>query len=211
MAQLKCSSWDYEHHPKSVKFVTDRCEILLKYLYDDSNFFDQFGYSTLAAHKFMFRAMTPKKCRYLAGNYRGTIGCLKEYDVNAGGDSRVGYPAIMVTVSMKIFEERLVKSIASYQILMESKMAQENPALKLVHFATMLSDFLVSFLSIHPYANGNGHMARLGVWVLLCRFGFWPKSWPLEQRPTYVQQITAYRNGDTKPLIKFMLQCIGPQ
>jgi hypothetical protein len=210
MDQMKCNNWEYEDHPDAAT-VTSRCSDLLAHLYDDPSSFNAFGYCTKVGHKYIFRGVAPKACKYLAGNYRGTMGCLKNYEVSAGKDSRVGYPSLVVAVSMASFETRLASSFAAYEKLLQNPTVEKNPPLQLVHFLTMVSDFLVLFLSIHPYANGNGHMARLGVLVLLRRYNFWPKNWPLDERPNYVSHIVEYRNGNKKPLIEFLLKCVGPQ
>jgi len=51
---------------------------------------------------------------------------------------------------------------------------------KLAYAVIFACSIFVTFLQIHPYANGNGHAARLVVWAILGRYGYWPKSWPIE-------------------------------
>jgi len=69
----------------------------------------------------------------------------------------------------------------------------------------------VAFLTIHPYANGNGHAGRLIVWSLLGRYGHWPAAWSVDPKPPdppYSDLIKRSRDGDVVPLQKYMLQMI---
>jgi hypothetical protein len=65
---------------------------------------------------------------------------------------------------------------------------------------------------IHPYANGNGHMARFASWAIVGRYGFWPNPnrWPVEPRPCepYVELIKQFRDGNRAPLEHFMLNML---
>jgi len=64
------------------------------------------------------------------------------------------------------------------------------------------------FLTIHPYANGNGHAGRLILWSLLGRYNLWPVNWAVDPRPpepTYTNAIKAHRDGDPRALIQFVL------
>jgi len=61
------------------------------------------------------------------------------------------------------------------------------------------------FLTIHPYANGNGHTGRFLVWLVLGRFGYWPKKWHLHPRPNlpgydYSKAIADARSGSPEAL-----------
>jgi len=68
---------------------------------------------------------------------------------------------------------------------------------------------LVEFLRVHPYANGNGHMGRWIVWLILAKFGYWPKKWPLDTSPPYGRLIELHRDGDTLQLETFVLDCVA--
>ena len=79
---------------------------------------------------------------------------------------------------------------------------------KLYYVVTFACRVLVEFLRIHPYANGNGHIGRFIVWLILARFGYWPKQWPLNASPPYHELLKTYRDGDPLPLEEFVLQCL---
>lgn len=86
----------------------------------------------------------------------------------------------------------------------------EDGLLQIVEFACEAHE---TFLRIHPYANGNGHLARTIVWMILARYGFWPKDWPVEPRstdPGYIPALIQFRDGDREPLIEFMLKRLIP-
>ena len=51
------------------------------------------------------------------------------------------------------------------------------PRMKLYSVVVVACRVLEWFLRIHPYANGNGHIARLVVVGLLGRYGYWPRTW----------------------------------
>lgn len=204
MAELSCTAWDYESHPENHR-VGIRCAKVLDGLRANISLFDRFGYSTLHGHKYIFRGMTPKECRYLAGNYRGAnFKCLINYNVQIGNDPKVGTRADQVQLQMALFEAALTNAM---NIFNASK-STVRPDLLLSKFVKLLATCLVNFLTIHPYANGNGHMARLMVWVLLGRFGVWPESWPLDASPSYAQAIYDHRRGNVATLENFILKCI---
>lgn len=69
-------------------------------------------------------------------------------------------------------------------------------------------------LRIHPYVNGNGHVARFVLLAILGRYGYWPRALTIDPRPGhpgYLAMIIAYRDGDPRPLEEFILRSIvGP-
>ena len=84
-----------------------------------------------------------------------------------------------------------------------------SPAKLLALVVPLLASILVEFLTIHPYANGNGHMGRAIVWILLGRQGLWPQTWPLDDHPPYDAPLKAYRDGNPDPLETLIYQCIA--
>jgi Fic family protein len=66
----------------------------------------------------------------------------------------------------------------------------------------------VEFLTIHPYANGNGHVARWLLLAVLRRHGYRLNNFPVEPRPPdppYSNMISRYRNGEVELLEKYVL------
>lgn len=144
----------------------------------------------------------------MAGNYRGApyLG-LKNYEVIIAGNP--GMPALVVAAEMTRFEADMKLAVENFDLAFQKAKADGKEAIVTYQFAIIAANFLVRFLEIHPYANGNGHMGRLIVWVLLGRFGFWPKAWPLDERPSYNDLIAQYRKKIKGPLEKFILQCVA--
>jgi Fic family protein len=67
--------------------------------------------------------------------------------------------------------------------------------------------FLVLFLTMHPYVNGNGHIGRFIVWAILSKYGYSPTHWPLDCSPPYHRLLSLYRNGNRKPLEDYVYSC----
>ncbi|WP_330996545.1 hypothetical protein [Burkholderia cepacia] len=70
---------------------------------------------------------------------------------------------------------------------------------------------MVTFLAIHPYANGNGHISRFLILCYLGAAGFYPESWPVDKRPPdpYINAIVLYRNGFADDLRELVLKHIN--
>ena len=82
---------------------------------------------------------------------------------------------------------------------------------KLIYTVTFACRVFEIVLRVHPYANGNGHAARFIVWAILGRYGFWPRSWPLDPRPPdppYSRLISEYRSGNHQPLEEFVIRAV---
>jgi len=91
--------------------------------------------------------------------------------------------------------------------------AQVPPDQKLLYVVVFACRVFVEFLTIHPYADGNGHAARFVIWSLLGRYGYWPRRWTVDPRPPdppYGTMIAEYRGGNPEPLEKYVLGCIDP-
>ncbi|MFC5351466.1 MULTISPECIES: Fic family protein [Azospirillum] len=82
---------------------------------------------------------------------------------------------------------------------------------KLYRSVRTVAALFVYFLEVHPYANGNGHMARFILIALLRRYGLFLSRWPIHPRPAdppYSKCIALYRDGHPIHLEKFILNCI---
>lgn len=203
----ECPGWEYNNHPQRRVILTARISETLRALIS--------GYvSTLVAatdsrdmHRHIFAELTPIQHEYYAGHYRGEwFPCLRFYAVEINGDPRVGRPPGSVVFLM----EELAGEIRSGIIALDSN-ALLTEKERLGYVVALAAHVFVAFLTIHPYANGNGHAGRLIVWSIMGRYGYWPKRWPVEPRPPdppYTQLITECRNGNPLPLEQYLLQTL---
>ncbi len=210
MHPLDCPEWDYEKHPDQ-HLVPSRCKSLLIALRSNGIDIKKSAYDTTAHHKLMFDGLTPQGCLYFAGHYRGEkFRCLEHYTVGVLADPRVGYDPPIVSIAMADLKTVVLQAgfgalKISYEIP-NTILSEEDKLYYLVIFACKVLEL---FLRIHPYANGNGHMGRWLVWLILAQFGYWPKKWPLDNSPPYGALISKYRDGDHEPLERFVLQAIA--
>jgi hypothetical protein len=85
------------------------------------------------------------------------------------------------------------------------------PKERLRYVLALTCHAFVAFLTVHPYANGNGHAGRFMVWSIMGRYGHWPRRWPIDPKPPdppYSQLITLCRDGDPVPLERYLLQML---
>lgn len=164
---------------------------------------------TRRQHGAIFARLTPPGFDYYAGHYRGEkYPCLETYVVGVAGDPRVGSPPQSVAQDMAKFVNDVQASVNALDLAREHRLP---PAEKLHFIVVVACRLLERFLAVHPYANGNGHMGRFIVWLVLGRYGYWPDDWPVEPRPPdppYTDCIVQARNGNRAPLEDFVLNCI---
>ncbi len=207
-----CPRWEYSNHPQR-PVLTDRIAQLLVELNNSLiESTDQIAADTRPIHARLFHDLTPGGCEYFAGHYRGEeFRCLKYLDVGIQSDPRVGYPCQLVLQSMDRLSARIVDGIEQLDRLFCNTAV--DPIVKLQKLLQLVSAVFVDFLTVHPYANGNGHAGRLLVWAILMRYGFRPTTFTVEPRPDppYVSVIVQCRNGNPFPLIEyFACQLVRP-
>lgn len=165
-------------------------------------------------HEWLFSGLTPKHFSYFAGHYRGERGfrCLVNYTVGIAGDPRVGHPPATVPLEMEKFALDIDRIAAEMALYFQARDIWLPPQEKVLRAIQLVAALFVYLLEIHPFANGNGHMAR---WLIICLLGrhdvYVKKDWPLHPRPTepaYSQAIIAYRNGDRSKLHVLLLDCL---
>jgi fido (protein-threonine AMPylation protein) len=204
-----CPDWEYKHH-RFASAVGLRCEEILHSLATKKLPIDATLRDTRAVHERMFFNLTPERCPYYAGHYRGEkFRCLRHMKVYHPHDPRVGVDADRVAPDLANLRSHIVdaglKALEVSFALSDDKLPAEDKLYNLVVFVCRV---LVEFLRIHPYANGNGHAGRMIVWLILIRFGYWPQKWELDGHPPYNELLKQFRDGDPIPLHNFVLDCI---
>lgn len=155
-------------------------------------------------HQAYFCELVPDGFAYYAGNHRGaSFRCLRNRRIEVNADPRVGTKPRDVSSAMKGLEREIQEAIEKLDRLRASK--EEH----LLETIIAMCDLHVRFLTVHPYLNGNGHMARFVLVALLGRYGYWPSRFPIEPKPPgrYYDTLTPYRDGKTEPLLEFVLDC----
>jgi fido (protein-threonine AMPylation protein) len=209
MQPRDCPAWEYTVVPNASETIAKRCVKFLVSLRREELAHDALICNTRPIHSKMFEGTTPEDTPYYAGHYRGeNFRCLEFYNVMVGGDPRVGVAHERVSSDMLNLADIIragLPAIAHGLALPSSQLPEEEKLFYVVVFACRV---LVEFLQIHPYANGNGHMGRFIVWLILAKFGYWPKRWPLHQSPPYHHLLKIYRDGDPTQLENYVLQCL---
>jgi hypothetical protein len=205
-----CPSWEYKHH-QFASTVGIRCEQILDSLAKEELPLDATLRDSRAVHERIFINLTPDRCPYYAGHYRGEkFRCLRHMRVHIPSDPRVGVAPDRVAAELANLTSQILN--AGLKALQESFSIPDEklpPEEKLYHLVVFACRVLVEFLRIHPYANGNGHAARMIIWVLLVKFGYWPQKWPLDTSPPYHELLKRFRDGDELPLQRFVLESVA--
>lgn len=168
--------------------------------------------NTRPVHGQYFRDLTPATTPYYAGNYRGQNElCLRGYEVHIPGDTRVGHHPSVVVPEMGSLALSIEDALRECDVLWIVPEAAISAAEKLAKIVSAAVAIFVYFFEIHPYANGNGHMARFLLVAILARHKVFLSRWqihPRPQDPPYTDAIAQYRLGNRAYLERFVLNCI---
>jgi fido (protein-threonine AMPylation protein) len=209
----RCPEWEYDQVPGHERVLLSRSlGVLIRLRNGDPKRALTAARDTRTLHRNFFNGLTPLGFDYYAGHYRGEdFLCLKGYEVHVQNDPRVGHPAAVVLDQMRLMTLEVGNVAAHCDILHAVNSRVVSEAEKLARLVEVVAALFVYFLEIHPYANGNGHMARFLVITLLCRYGIYPVRWPLHPRPMdppYSNLIRLYRSGQRKLLESYILSCL---
>lgn len=207
-----CDNWEYKTHPQIDK-LRIRSEELVDAIRRYPRLARRYGFDTRKAHSFLFTPLAPNKCRHFAGQYRGFVRCryLMRYRVGVGAaDPMVGapFPPNIVDQAMQQLETRLAQAESAFEAWMAASAPKPQPLEAVGRLVKVVCIALESFLTIHPYANGNGHCGRLLAWAMFARQGFFPLGLPLDERPPYDDALYEHRRGNTVMLQLVMLQAL---
>jgi len=206
-----CPGWEYTNIQKHDSILKERTKKILIDLRQQTLDTLKSAKDTRDIHYYLFEFLTPDEIPYYAGHYRGEdFRCLKYYNVQITSDPRVGFPCDIVLDKMKelsLIIDNCLKSIDAHFKMPESQISLKN---KILYLIAIVCHLFEVFLRIHPYANGNGHVARFFLWCILGRYRLWPYFWPIHPRPKnpYINLIKDYRNGNHEPLERFVYSCL---
>lgn len=209
----ECPSWEYSGVDGYSVTLAFRAKELLRHIRSsDSIRRETLSKNTRPAHGAYFRGLTPAGFPHYAGNYRGqNLPCLSDYEVGIRVDGRVGHTAATVPLEMQEFGSNLDELYRQLNLMWPANERLFPREWKIYRSVELAAAAFVYFLEIHPYADGNGHMARMMLIVILARFDIFLARWPIDPRPPdppYSDLIARYRNGDRTGLELFILNCI---
>jgi fido (protein-threonine AMPylation protein) len=207
-----CPQWEYRTNPQHEVILKRKViDILVKLRNQELNSAESAADSR-AVHRYLFEELTPPGHAYFAGHYRGeNFPCLKDYGIGVEDDVRVGCNAAIAPQKMEQIAQMVRVGLQLLDTTFRLPKAQFSPVEHLLNTVAFACRVFEQVLRIHPYANGNGHAARFILWAILGRYGYWPKRFPIETRPSepdYIESLVKYRNGETQPLEEYILRCI---
>lgn len=199
--------WDYEDYNGWRALLKTRCATILHRLRLGEIDGVDLSRNSRPCHRSMFHDLTPPDMPYFAGNYRGSAyRCLRFYAVHVPQNPRVGAPPENVEFLMSELDALVQESFHSLDHAHAIPDRDLPPPEKLYYAATVACRLLEAFLTVHPYANGNGHVARTIVIAVLGRYGYWLNRWRIEPSPEkrqdpakrmpYIAMIESWRSGN---------------
>jgi fido (protein-threonine AMPylation protein) len=114
----------------------------------------------------------------------------------------------MVSGEMRSLARVIGVAVSEMEAVISRLPKRELDPTRLATLAEIVAKFFERLLLVHPYANGNGHAARILVIALFGRFGYWLKRWSIHPRPlgaSYLDSLRAYRRGATFELREYFL------
>lgn len=202
-----CPEWEYENDPRHGNILKGKISAFLVRLRLGGYVAEADIVDTRPIHSEFFSNLTPPFCHYYAGHYRGeSYRCLRNYPVGVGNDKRVGYPPYIVESCMHQLEEEIRRGVRALDSSKNAVSLSEH----IINSVRLTCSVLNQLFLIHPYANGNGHMGRVTVWMMLSRYGYYPVKLDVARNPGYSQSLMEYRDGNRAPLEALTLSWIQP-
>ena len=202
------AGWEYTDHPKfSDALLVERARrSLLLIRQNGASFALRTSQDTRSIHSAYFNDLTPDYAPYYAGHYRGeNFEFLSGYNVVVAGVS--GSPAQLVQSHMSTLSDQIRAAIASLDVNWSmSDESVHSKATLLARMVQVAAAIFVAFVSIHPYANGNGHTARIMLIAITGRYGYWHFKMPVHPGPgnEMNQAIADYRMGNRATLENYI-------
>ena len=208
----ECPNWEYTDDPHHAQILKVEAAKILQAIYDGALSIDVAALDTRPTHKQLFSRLVHPKMWYLAGHYRGEdFKCLRYRPAGIPVNPRVGSQPAVVNLDLREFRKHVRATVAGLDTLMELPDAKISPREKLKYIVAAACSLFSEFLLIHPYANGNGHIARIMLTWILARYGYWLSEFPIEPRPNepaYTDAILRYQSGQFDALESLVLLSI---
>lgn len=164
---------------------------------------------TRPLHAALFDGLTPVDMPYFAGHYRGEpFANLQRYVVYFGPNK--GVDPWWVLKSINQLSDQIRDQLLALEKLWDVNVPELPMEDKLVRLAEVGAAIFERFLTIHPYADGNGHISRMLLVALCSLFGLRAVI-SIHPRPTGVplaQLLQMHRTGNRRPLVMYILQII---
>lgn len=206
-----CPAWEYEDYPQYTQILGRQVPNLLIMIGNGAIDTLATAIDTRHCHSYLFTGLTPSGCEYYAGHYRGeNLRCLQYYRVGVQSDPRVGIIPEYVLRRVAHLASQIETMLLAMDTAQGVPDATVSQRQKLRDTVSLVCRFHVEFLTIHPYANGNGHTARVLLTVMLNRYGYKLRRFPIDPRPEppYLDLVKLYRDGVREPLEAYILSCL---
>jgi fido (protein-threonine AMPylation protein) len=205
---VSCPPWEYDGIAGARALIASRLAPLLKELLAPKFDTVERVCDTRRTHRALFKGLTPNLNPEYAGNYRGCDKpCLKYYRVGIPSDPRVGTPPGNVAEAIG----RMATQVKDQVAVLDGREKSDLPGPFLLSVIEVACHLFVLFLTIHPYANGNGHIGRFIIWAVLSRYGYRIQGFPIEPKPLdppYSPLIDAHRSGQRIGLERMILESL---
>ena len=210
MLPASCPSWQYSAHPDCARLLPVAAARVLTGIQAGKYPVRNFARDTRPIHLDLFTGLTPRGFDYYAGNYRGSAHrCLKPYEVVIPSDPLVGAKAAVVESDINRLGASIVKAVERIEQALAMLPRPLTPPQRAIAVVKLASYAFVAFLTVHPYADGNGHTARALLWIVLMKFGYLPSEWTIDPRPAaiadYSAMIAEHRRGKQDRLEQYIL------
>ena len=213
MHPLDCPEFEYKDHPNKAALLPERAAELYSWVEEERIDIRNGVADSRSYHQHLFEDLCPPGCYYYAGHYRGEpFRCLRHYGVVIPSDPMVGAPPREVTASMAEFVVAFRAGVAALDDAFKAPRSRLDRNQFILYVVAFACRIFVRLLTIHPYANGNGHIARFCLVAILAKYGLVLTGWPIDPspQPPYAELIYRHRRGDQTPLEAQVLRMCKP-